>query len=195
MFQALMAAIARELARLEIPYMVIGGQAVLLYGEPRVTRDIDITVGTGTEGLPQVLQAVARLGLKPLPEDLSAFVARTMVLPVLDEQTGIRVDFIFSFSPYERAAIERSKKVDLGGTEVSFASPEDVIIHKIFAHRPRDLEDARSIVLRNPNLDREYIRSWLREFDASFMEGGFEKIFRDLPGGKNVRKVHPPLPK
>jgi len=29
--------------------MVIGGQAVLLYGEPRLTRDIDITLGIGVE--------------------------------------------------------------------------------------------------------------------------------------------------
>ena len=43
MFQKLLKRIARELDRIKIPYMVIGGQAVLIYGEPRLTKDIDIS--------------------------------------------------------------------------------------------------------------------------------------------------------
>ncbi|NVL90146.1 MAG: hypothetical protein HWN69_04000 [Desulfobacterales bacterium] len=49
MFQKLLGRLANELSNLHIPYMVIGGQAVLLYGEPRLTKDIDITLGK-TEG-------------------------------------------------------------------------------------------------------------------------------------------------
>ncbi|GJL55165.1 MAG: hypothetical protein NPIRA02_22970 [Nitrospirales bacterium] len=36
--------ISKTLKRRRIPYMVIGGQAVLVYGEPRLTRDIDVTL-------------------------------------------------------------------------------------------------------------------------------------------------------
>jgi len=43
--------------------------------------------------------------------------------------------------------------VAIKGQEVFFASPEDVIIHKIFAGRPRDMEDARTILLKNPGVD------------------------------------------
>jgi hypothetical protein len=43
MFQQLLETIALGLEKRGIPYMVIGGQAVLLYGEPRLTRDIDVT--------------------------------------------------------------------------------------------------------------------------------------------------------
>jgi hypothetical protein len=50
MFEQLLEAIARGLERLSIPYMLIGGQAVLLYGEPRLTCDIDITLGAGRCG-------------------------------------------------------------------------------------------------------------------------------------------------
>ncbi len=45
MFTTLLATIATALDQASIPYMVIGGQAVLLYGEPRLTEDIDITLG------------------------------------------------------------------------------------------------------------------------------------------------------
>ncbi|MGB3565055.1 MAG: hypothetical protein WBH85_09195 [Thermoanaerobaculia bacterium] len=44
MFGSLLERIALALDNADLPYMVIGGQAVLLHGEPRLTRDIDITV-------------------------------------------------------------------------------------------------------------------------------------------------------
>lgn len=34
-----------KLEERNIDYMIIGGQAVLIYGEPRLTKDIDITLG------------------------------------------------------------------------------------------------------------------------------------------------------
>ncbi len=49
--------------------MIIGGQAVLLYGEPRLTRDIDVTLGSGPDRLEDLLGAVSELGLVVLPED------------------------------------------------------------------------------------------------------------------------------
>ena len=45
MFEELIVKIARELKKADLPYMIIGGQAVLLYGAPRLTKDIDITLG------------------------------------------------------------------------------------------------------------------------------------------------------
>ena len=68
MFQRLLKKVSRELQKASIPYMVIGGQAVLLYGEPRLTRDIDITLGIGVEGLNKVKGIIQVLGLKILVE-------------------------------------------------------------------------------------------------------------------------------
>jgi len=49
--------------------MVIGGQAVLLYGEPSLTRDIDITLGIGVNELNKVKRVVSAIGLKILVKD------------------------------------------------------------------------------------------------------------------------------
>ncbi len=183
MFQELLARIAGELDSRGLPYMVIGGQAVLLYGEPRLTRDIDITLGAGKESLPQLAQAATACGLEPIPENVEEFVVRTMVLPALERKSGIRVDFIFSFTPYERQAISRAREVALGGGTVKFASREDLIIHKLFAGRPQDEADVRSVMLKNRDLDADYIRRWLREFDASFPGRGFAASFDRLMDG------------
>ncbi len=116
---------------------------------------------------------------------MESFVKQTMVLPAIDENTGIRVDFIFSFTPYETEAIRRAKEVVILGQGVSFATPEDVVIHKIFAGRPRDREDARHVMIKNPAIDYRYIRKWLKEFDLSTEDRSdfsvtFENIVRDI---------------
>ena len=159
--------------------MVIGGQAVLLYGEPRLTRDIDITLGLGVDGLDKLLDVVPAVPLKVLVENVREFVTRTMVLPALEERSGIRVDFIFSFSLYERQAIERAVDVKMGRTIVKFGSVEDVVVHKIIAGRPRDLEDVRSILLKNPEYDSGYIERWLKEFEDSLGQS-FLTVYRSV---------------
>jgi len=180
MFEELIARIASGLDAAGITYMIIGGQAVLLYGTPRMTRDIDVTLGVAIDRLEDVVAVVRTAGLKILVEDYQSFAGRTWVLPTKDEDSGIRVDLIFSVTPYEREAIERAVAVVLRGTIVKFASLEDVIIHKVFAGRPRDLEDVRSIILKNPIFDSQYIADWLTKFDQSVEGAAFLSQFEDI---------------
>jgi predicted nucleotidyltransferase len=182
MFEQVLESIAEGLEHLGIPYMIIGGQAVLLYGEPRLTRDVDVMLGTDPGRLSEVLGWVRTNGWRVLVESPAEFVGRTMVLPCLDPVTGIRVDLIFSFSFYEQQALKRARRVSLGKAEVCFASLEDLIIHKILAGRPRDLEDVRSILWKNRTFDLEYVQHWLREFDRSLGEKlweRFEKLWQE----------------
>lgn len=179
MFLRLLGKVSRALDKNKIPYMVIGGQAVLFYGEPRLTRGIDITLGIGIEGLSRIRIIANRLKLKSLVNNVEEFVRKTMVFPVIDNKSGIRVDFIFSSSKYERQAISRARKIRMGQTQVKIASLEDVIIHKIIAGRPRDLEDVKVMLLKNPYYNARYIEKWLSEFDKSLGED-FRKNFRSL---------------
>ncbi|MCS7224577.1 MAG: nucleotidyltransferase [Armatimonadetes bacterium] len=174
----LLGRIAEGLRQAGIPYMVIGGQAVLLYGEPRLTRDIDIILGRPPSSLPCILDVVGKLRLKPLvtPE---TFVPETWVLPCLDPESGLKVDFVFSDSEYERQAIKRAKEVAIGSFIVAFASLEDVIIHKVIAGRARDLEDVRQLLLKNPTADLRYIRKWLRAL-ATVTDEPLAERFEDL---------------
>jgi len=164
-FAGLLASLTRELDARGIPFLVIGGQAVLLHGRPRLTEDIDLTLGVDPSGLPRVLEVCESLALTPLPADVFRFVAETFVLPARHPVTRIRVDFIFSTSPYELEAIRRAVPVTLEGTAVPFASAEDLLIHKLFAGRPRDIEDALGVVRRKgAELDWTYLERWARLF-------------------------------
>ncbi|MBW2698865.1 MAG: nucleotidyl transferase AbiEii/AbiGii toxin family protein [Deltaproteobacteria bacterium] len=145
--------------------MLIGGQAVLVHGQPRLTEDIDITLGIDPTQLGTVLDVCSALALDPIPEDVEGFVTETFVLPALHGESGIRIDFIFSTTSYEREAIARAEHHELAGVPIPFATAEDLIIHKLFAGRARDWEDAVSIVRRKrEGLDWEFIMRWAVEF-------------------------------
>jgi hypothetical protein len=164
-FADLIARLAVALEAKLIPFMLIGGQAVLLHGEPRLTQDVDVTIGVGPDRVRDLLDVCEALGLQPLPEDPVAFARETFVLPAADPETGMRLDLIFSTTPYEAQAIDRAVLVDVGSREVPFATAEDLVLHKLFAGRPRDLEDAAGVVRRKgPELDWEYLQRWAREF-------------------------------
>jgi predicted nucleotidyltransferase len=107
------------------------------------------------------------------------------VLPCSETATGIDVDLSLSVSAYEQEALARARAVDLGGVGVRFASVDDVLIHKIVAGRPRDLEDARAILAKMPSLDRPYLQRWLQEFERTF-SSPLVKRFRELEA-----EVHP----
>ena len=145
--------------------MIIGGQAVLLYGTPRLTRDIDITVGLDTDKFNVIEKVCGDSSLNILPEKPEDFAQETNVLPAEEPETNIRVDFIFSFTDYEAQAIERAKNVLMQDYPVKFASCEDLIIHKMIAGRAVDIEDVKNILIKNKNsIDFEYIERWLAEF-------------------------------
>jgi len=165
-FSILLARIGTTLEAGGIPYMVIGGYAAILYGEPRLTRDIDITVGLGPDQLERLLDVVREADLVPA-QGAEELARRNYVLPCSDPTTQLDVDVILAVSAYEQEAMARARTVVVGGAGVRFASPEDVLIHKIVAGRPRDIEDARAILAKMPDLDRHYIVRWLREFEAT----------------------------
>lgn len=139
----------------------------MLNGEPRLTRDIDITLGIDNSTADQIVDLVTAIQLFPAVDNVDQFVQRSNVLPLYDHNTKIRVDLIFSFLEYERQAMGRANSVLIEDYPVKYASLEDIIIHKIFAGRPRDIEDAKSILQRNPDFDRVFIKSWLKELSKS----------------------------
>jgi hypothetical protein len=164
MYQTLLAKLARALDTGKIPYMVIGGQAVLFHGEPRLTRGVDITLGVDATGLGRVRSAIEGADLVPGVPDVETFVRSTNVLPLSELSTGIRVDLIFSFTPYEALAIGRAVTAVFNSVPVRFASAEDLIIHKLVAGRPRDIEDVAGVLARRPALDEGYLIHWLASF-------------------------------
>jgi len=155
-FERALRTAARFLEAEAIPYMVVGGMANLIWGLPRTTLDVDITVWVEEARIPTVVErAAASFGV--LPEDPLAFVQTTRVLP-LETKEEFRVDLIFGQLPYEERAIQRALVHELAGVPVRVCTAEDLIIHKIISDRAQDREDIREIIQRRgPQIDRTYL--------------------------------------
>jgi len=186
-FEKLIKRISLALKKHNIPYMIIGGQAVAVYGEPRFTRDIDITLGVDIDNIQKVKEISKTLNLSINVKEPDFFIKRTRVMPLIHRKSGIRVDFIFSFSSYEKIAIKRNRKIKIGSAFANCISPEDLIIHKIIAGRARDIEDAISVIIKRKRLNIKYIKKWLAVFDKSLASNYFVRFNNIYKQYINVR--------
>ncbi|MBN1796785.1 MAG: nucleotidyl transferase AbiEii/AbiGii toxin family protein [Sedimentisphaerales bacterium] len=172
--EQLIRSVAEALDNSNIPYMIIGGQAVLLHGRARFTEDIDLTLGIDTDQYEKIEKVCEKLGLRILPENPRNFAEQTGVLPA-EHKSHLRIDFIFSFIAYEKQAIERAVTVKIDDYPAKFTSCEDLIIQKMVSGRAIDEEDVKTVLLKNHStIDTEYIYKWLNEFAKN-------PEYKDLP--------------
>lgn len=154
--------ITNILESLQIEYAIVGGIANAIWGEPRATIDVDVTVSVDEERLPGTVPALTER-LQPAVANPIAFVQQTRVLP-LDTDDGVRIDVIFALLPFEIEAIRRARDVSVAGRTVRVVTAEDLIVMKIISERPRDVADAEALVrLRARELDRDYLEPRIRE--------------------------------
>lgn len=159
---------------------VIGGVAVGVWGEPRVTRDVDIKVLLGRHAAPRLLEAISP-DYVPLQADPLAALTRTGVLFVQDAQ-GTRLDLLLSDVSFDAEAIRRARDVALQpGLVASVCGPEDLIIYKLISTRQRDYGDAESVIRRQREaLDDEYVVTWLRRFEQALNDSTLVATYRRM---------------
>lgn len=161
----------------EVPGVVIGGVAASILGRPRMTRDVDALVLLAEDQWGEFLAAGAPHGFVPRRPDTLAFAQETRVLLVGHEPSGIDADIVFGSLPFEKEAVARATWLELGGVRVPLPLPEDLIVMKAVAHRPRDLDDIEAILAANPRLNLRRVRRWVREFAAAL---SMPEILNDL---------------
>jgi len=142
-------------------YLVIGGLAVLVVGEPRTTADADVLLfadATRAEGL---LESAGRRGFELDPSVERERLRRTGTLRF--RRGPFQVDLILASLPFEKVALRRALRKKLFGRMVAFPTPEDLILFKVLAGRPKDLLDAEGVARRHAStLDRRYLEETLR---------------------------------
>ena len=157
--------------------IIIGGVAVSFLSQPRTTRDVDILTLVDDAEWPRLLELGKKFGFQSRQKDALEFAQQNRVLWVKHQPTSIDVDISFGLLPFERDIFKRAKKIKIANFTISLPSPEDLIIMKAVAHRPIDMEDIRSILEVNPNLDFKRIKTTVKEF-ADVLEA--PEIFNDL---------------
>ena len=141
-------------------FCFIGGLPVQHWGEPRLTRDVDVTVLAGFGGEQDFISSILDL-YEPRRPDAEEFALRNRVL-LVRSGSGVSLDISLGALPFEEEMICRASNVEfLPGIELCICSPEDLIVMKCFAGRPQDWQDVASVIVRQgaENLDWKYISS------------------------------------
>jgi hypothetical protein len=73
------------------------------------------------------------------------FVRRTRAMPFVHVATRMPLDIVLAGSGLEQEFLDRTRAVNLGGVIVPLLDPEDLVIAKVLAGRPKDIEDARGL--------------------------------------------------
>jgi hypothetical protein len=138
-------------------YCFIGGIAVLRWGEPRETIDVDLTLLTGFTGEAAFIDELLR-HFAPRRPDAAAFARINRVL-LLRASTGVGLDIALGGLPFEESAVSRSSPFRFPpDTDLRTCSAEDLIVLKAFADRPKDWMDVEGVIIRqDTRLDWNYI--------------------------------------
>ncbi len=105
-----------------IPSIVIGGMAVAAWGEPRVTRDVDLKILLSREDADRILEILSNdyRSLVSNPRET----LQKQALLFIQDSLGTRLDLLLADTPYDVMAIQRGRNVEVQpGVAINLCSP------------------------------------------------------------------------
>jgi len=128
----------------EVDYLIVGGFAVMKYGEPRYTKDLDVWIHNS---LPNCVRAIGALKKFGAPLDNDGITAETFSEKQVVYQIGIapvRIDILTAITGVEFAEAWKNKvRSTFFGVPVHFISQADLEANKRALGRASDLEDLK----------------------------------------------------
>jgi len=157
-------------------WFLFGAQAAILWGNVRSTNDVDITVIEPADR-EAFVNAMREHGFDLKYSDRESM-TNSRVFPFNHRATGIKLDVVIGGHPLEETFVDRAVDVDIEGIQIPVISPEDLIVVKILAERPKDIEDVRSVIVRQrKSLDTAHIRETLAILEEALTRSDLLPLF------------------
>jgi hypothetical protein len=189
-----LAALQRALSELDAPWMVIGGIAVIAHGVQRMTTDIDAVIRGDAVRVPPLQTTLRRHQITPRIADAEAFAAANLVLLTRHRPTEVDLDLSLGWTSFEHEALAARAATRYGKVSVPMARVDDLIVFKAIAGRPRDIDDAVTLLALYPNVDmtrvRAHVRTLARAAEAPELEDGLEQIIA-ATAAANTQRAKP----
>lgn len=182
--EAALQRVVRALDQARIPYAILGGLAVRVYAIPRFTSDIDLMIDLDRADIPRLWQSLESAGCEVSETFRSGWLDEVSGLPLIHvtmpvQKSWIEVDLFLAECGFQRSIMERRKTIDTPAGPMSFASPEDLILLKLLAGRPKDLIDVQDILFTMGELDRPYLVKWAESLEIG---PALQQALRDHDG-------------
>lgn len=123
----------------KVKYLLLGGWAVGLYGNPRATKDIDFLIAVDDTNLRRFRKAMYEFGAPTI--DIAIFKEKGNFFRM--GRPPIQIDIISDAAGIDiKSCYSRRQIIKTEGLEISVISKDDLIKNKKAAGRHRDLDDA-----------------------------------------------------
>ena len=148
------------------PAAIIGGIAVIAWGFGRSTLDVDAAIAVPPSRARALLKKIAAAGFLARIPDAGAFAEKNLVLLLRHRKSGIDVDLSLAQLDFEHEALTHAQSRQFGMVTIQVPRPTDLVVYKMIASRPRDLQDVEELLARGLAIDPNRVERLLREFDA-----------------------------
>ena len=164
--------------RLGLPYMVTGGAAAIVYGDPRLTNDIDLVLDMQPEDASRVAEALQAEDTYVPPVEVLEVEAGRLTnghFNVIHGPTSLRADvYVAGSDPLHVWGLARRLEIRLGSLSVSLAPPEYVIVRKLqyaaMSGGDRHLRDIHRMLARQlAPIDRDEIARYAQTHGVETM--------------------------
>lgn len=153
----LFAQLGSILTRAQIAHALIGGHAVNAWIEPRYTADIDITIQADPAASARLESALTEGGYVRTLAHGSELPSGPDFVQYRAQGGRVVLELQAAKTAFQLELIQRARSIRPGSLRV--ATPEDLIILKLIADRPKDQVDLLGLVAL-PDLEWAYIERW-----------------------------------
>lgn len=148
-------------------WFLFGARAAIHYGSARATVDVDLSLRLGEHPLDHLLEQLRSHGFVTRIEDWHALVERVRVLLLADASSGIEIDVVLTGPGLEEEFHARAGRGRFGETELPVIAPEDLLVCKLLAGRPQDLQDVEAVLAAQAGLDLDRVREVLAMLESA----------------------------
>lgn len=153
-----------------VPYMLVGSLASSVYGDARLTNDIDLVVDLRVGQVDDLCRAFPAPEYYVSMKAASDAVVRGGQFNVIHPTSGNKIDFMVARRDAwgQTQLSRRRQEILLPGLRGYVAAPEDVIIAKMIYYKEgeseKHLRDIASMLrISSAEIDREYVTRWAKE--------------------------------
>nr|MBA4405241.1 hypothetical protein [Nanoarchaeum sp.] len=155
-YKEILKSVSSFLNKNNISYMIVGAVSIAIYGEPRTSADIDIIIQLeGNVG--KFVEFLRDNKFSITTNDVEEALKEKTHFSVFDNKSVYRLDIKDVYTEFDKQSFERRVKKRIDNLEIWVNSPEDAVLSKLMFGSEQDLNDARSILLRQRNLDMDYL--------------------------------------
>lgn len=144
-------------------FFFVGGLALQIWGEPRLTTDIDCTLFTDLiDEDRQISEILKRFKSRFEDEKDAIELARTRRVLLVESPAGTGIDILLSGLADISDELARSTYQPFtDNISLRVCSAESLIVFKTVAGRFQDYADIESVLIKQTSLDWNYIDGWL----------------------------------